>query len=109
MREFPEADWRVFRRVREAALERYCDHILSEVVRVSSDSSKSSHERYLAIWGLLEKHDKQLSNAFNNPKRSQAFEQLVTMRSLGLLDDRELRQFSPGTRDLIGVLFGSAR
>lgn len=52
-----ESDWKVFREVRAVAFTRFCDRILSEVARVSNDSSKSSHERYLAIFKLIEQRD----------------------------------------------------
>lgn len=107
-REFPEADWKVLRKVREVALERFCAQILDEIKSASSDATKSFHERYLSVWRLLQERDKQLGDAFNNPRRSQAFGQLVVMCSLGILEEQELQKFSPATRDLIRVLMGSS-
>ena len=106
MREFPEADWKVFRRLRAVALERFCEQILRQVVSTCSDPSKSSHERYLSIWRLLQKHDKQLADAFNNPRRSDAFPQLTLMFSLGLVDAQELQKFTPDTQNMIKMLMG---
>ncbi len=106
MREFPEADWKVFRRLREVALERFCERILGQVVSASSDASKSFHERYLSVWRLLQKHDKQLAEAFNNPRRSDAFPQLTLMYSLGLIEEQELQKLTPDTRNVIKMLTG---
>jgi len=106
MREFPEADWKVLRKLREAALERSCERILDQVVRTSSDTGKSFHERYLAVWRLLQKHDKQIADAFNNPRRSHALEQLTVMYSLGVISEQELKKFTSGTQDVIKMLMG---
>ena len=109
MREFPEADWKALRKLREVALEKFSERILDQVVRVSSDSGKSFHERYLAVWRLLQKHDKQVADAFNNPRRSHALEQLTIMYSLGLVGQQDLRKFSSETQEVIKMLMGLSR
>ena len=48
-RPIPEADRKLFRQVRELALERFCRRVLAEVAELSDDPQKSSHERYLAV------------------------------------------------------------
>ena len=108
MREFPEADWKVLRKVRETALESFCERILNQLVRASSDTSKSFHERYLSVWRLLKKHDKQLADAFDDPRRSHAYEQLALMYSLRLISQQELQKFSSDTQDVIKMLMGLA-
>ncbi len=107
VREFPEADWKALRKVREVALERFCERILDQVVRASADSSQSFHERYLSIWRLLQKHDKQLGDAFNNPRRSQAFVQLLAMCSLGIIEEQELQKFTAATQEFVKMLMGT--
>ncbi len=93
-----EADWKVFRRVRVNALERFCDRVLSEVSRLAAETSRSSHERYLAVFKLLQKQDEQLADMFDNPRRSTALLQLVRMHSQDLLTDEEFARFSSEIR-----------
>jgi len=55
-----ESDWRVFRKVRGPALDRYCQHLIKEVRQVIDNDRNSYHERYLKLWKLLRKRDKTL-------------------------------------------------
>jgi len=48
-----ESDWKVFRELRETALERYCQRVLEDVRRDLDKRSGSYHERYLQLWKLL--------------------------------------------------------
>ncbi|MGA2225141.1 MAG: peptide ABC transporter substrate-binding protein [Syntrophobacteraceae bacterium] len=93
-----EADWKVFRRVRVSALERFCDRVLSEVSRLAAETGQSSHQRYLTVFKLLQKQDEQLADTFDSPRRSTAFLQLMRMRSQDLLTEEEFALFSSEIR-----------
>ena len=84
-----EADWKVFRKLQEMALERFCDRVLEEIGRISADKGKSSHERYLAIYKVMEERDEELAGMFNDPARSRAFLQLARITAGRLLTDEE--------------------
>jgi len=99
-----EADWKLFRQLRTSALERFCQRVLSEVVRVASGEVTSSHERYLEVYRLIQEQDEELASAFNDSRRSTARWQLAQIRSLGLLTDEEYAKFSAETRDAVEVL-----
>ncbi|HEV8132777.1 MAG TPA: peptide ABC transporter substrate-binding protein [Acidobacteriota bacterium] len=99
-----ESDWKLLRELRPLALGRFCDRVLVEVSRLAADASKSSHERYLALFELLYRRDKELGDAFNNPRRSTAVVQLAHIRFQELLTDEEFARFSPETRASIQVL-----
>lgn len=103
-RGFPESDWKVFRKVREAALERFCRRILEEIQEISAKSEMSWHERYLGVWKLLKRRDSRLGNAFNDPRRSVMMIQLSVIVSLGLLEPDEIAQFSEETRERVEQL-----
>jgi len=98
MERISEADWKLFRKLREGALERFCDRVLSEVGRLAADPGQTSHERYLAVYKLLHRQDKKLGDMFDNPRRSRALLQLALMRSWDLFTDEEFARFSPETR-----------
>jgi hypothetical protein len=98
---FPESDWKVFRELRETALQRFCKRILDEVVRIRDDQSRSYHERYLALCGWLGDRDQEMAEAFNNPRRSQMLWQLASIITLELLEVDELSRFSSTTREKV--------
>ena len=72
MRDIKESDWKVFKRVREAALERFCERVLDEVTRINSDNAKSKHERYVAIYRLVYERNKEIAPIFDHLRRSTA-------------------------------------
>lgn len=99
-----ESDWKVFRKVRQPALERYCQRVLGDVRRIVDKKSSSYHERYLQLWKLLRDRDKTIGIAFDSPRRSQAIIQLANIDAENLLTEDELNQFSDETRERITAL-----
>jgi hypothetical protein len=95
MHEIKESDWRIFKRLRQVALERFCDRVLADIARISSDATKTKHERYLAIYRLVEKRDNQIDPIFDYLRRSTAVRQICAFRAHDLLTAQELRQLSP--------------
>lgn len=104
MRDIPESDWKIFRTVRAAALDRYCARVLRECTAVIDDRSSSNHERYLELFRLLRERDDDLADAFNNPRRSAALIQLARIHALGVVTEAELARFSQETRELVTAL-----
>jgi hypothetical protein len=95
MRDIKESDWKIFKRVREVALERFCERVLDEVARINSDVTKSKHQRYVAIYRLVRDRDKEIFPIFDHLRRSTAVRQLFAFRYHNLLTEQELLQFSP--------------
>jgi hypothetical protein len=63
-----ESEWKLFRQLQAVALERFCERVLSEVGRLAADARKNHHQRYLAVFKLIERRDKELADAFDNPR-----------------------------------------
>ena len=105
----PESDWKVFRDVQKVALERFCARVLEEIEAASSDTSRSYHERYLTIYRLLQKRDKELAPAFSYPRRSAMMIQLVALYMRGILQPEEWARFTPQTRTGIESVVAEAR
>jgi hypothetical protein len=99
-----ESDWKLFRRLQPLALDRFCQRVLADVTRLAADSDTSNHERYLAVFRLLQRRDKELADAFNDPRRSTALIQLARIRFQELLTEEEFTCFSPETRASVQVL-----
>jgi hypothetical protein len=95
MRDIKESDWRIFKPLREMALERFCERVLDEVARISADGAKTKHQRYVAIYQLMRERNKEIEPIFDYLRRSTAVRQICALRSHDLLTEQELRQFSP--------------
>jgi hypothetical protein len=108
-RDIPESDWKVFREVHAAALERFCRRVLGDIERIMSDEARSFHDRYLEIYKLIKRRDHELAHAFNDVRRSTAIFQLAVICSHGLLTPKEKLRFTPGTREAIESLSGLSR
>jgi hypothetical protein len=106
IRHIGEPDWKLFRKIRVIALDRFCQRVLNEVSRLAADSGQSSHERYLAVYELVRKQDKELGYTFDDPKRSTALLQLTRMYSMELLTGEEFALFSSDSRDRINAILG---
>ncbi|HEV3237164.1 MAG TPA: hypothetical protein VGZ25_09265 [Gemmataceae bacterium] len=96
-----ESDWKIFRDLQPLALDRFCQRVLLEAAEQISDSGKTSHERYLGLYRLLKRRDKELANAFDEPSRSSAIIQLAKIQHEGLLTKEELARFSAETRNAV--------
>jgi hypothetical protein len=101
-----ELEWKLFRQLQAVALERFCGRVLAEVGHLAAEARKSHHERYRAVYRLMERRDKELADAFNNPRRSAALRQLACLQGLGLVTDEEFARFSPQTRASVEVFLG---
>ena len=99
--EIGEADWKVLKQVKTAALERACATVLQEIRAASEAPGKTDHERYLGIWGLIRQRDGELAAAFDDYRRSTALARLISLRQGGFLTDEELSRFSEKTRELL--------
>jgi hypothetical protein len=95
MRDIKESDWKLFKPLRELALERFCGRILDEVAHIGSDQTKCKHERYVEIYRLMRKRDKEIYPIFDTLRRSTAVFQICAFRVHDLLTEEELRQLSP--------------
>lgn len=84
-RDIPERDWKIFRELHEIALSRLCDKILTEARREIDRPGKSSHEKYLGLYKLIQKRDDDIARAFNGFRRSTAIMQIGIIHSMGLL------------------------
>jgi hypothetical protein len=102
-----EPDWRLLRELKPVALDRFCRRVLEEIAQISSDAGRSSHERYLAVYQLVERRDRELAETFNDLCRASALVRLAAMRLRGLLTEEELARFSPETRDFLRPLTGT--
>ena len=99
-----ERDWKILREVSRLALERFCERVLQECASVTADHSRTAHERYLKLFRLIEKRDREVARAFNDLRRSTAIQRLIAMHHLGVVTEEEMERFSLQTRETVEAL-----
>jgi hypothetical protein len=107
MRQIRESDWKLLRQMAAVALERFCQGALEKLEHIAADGSKTCHQRYLAIYDLIRRRDKELAVAFNDIRRSTALFQLANIYSQGLLRDEEFSRFSSETQSIVKFLLST--
>lgn len=89
-----ESDWKIFKKIKEKAIDLFCSKALAEFEEVINDKSGGSHETYTLLYKLVQNRDKHMALLFDGHSRSQAHLQLLAMRAEGLADKDLLGQLS---------------
>ena|SRR2546425_5839837 len=109
VREIKETDWKLLRRLHPVALERFCQQVIEEINQATSNCTEDFHERYLEVFRLIKKRDKELGCAFNDMRRSNAIILLANIMESDLLTAEEFSQFSQETRESVEVVINIRR
>ena len=107
MSQIKESDWKILRQLESQALERLCEEILLEISSINADTAKTFHQRYLNIFDIVQRRDKEISHIFDGLKRTTALIKLAAMKSRGLLTEDEFSRFSQETREAIALIHGN--
>jgi hypothetical protein len=54
-----ESDWKIFKKIKEQAIEQFCSNALEEFDGVINDNKEHVHNRYLLLYKLVQNRDKQ--------------------------------------------------
>jgi hypothetical protein len=100
-REYNESDWRVLRQLHPVLLERLCGRILKEIAQTCGDSRRTNHQRYLDVYRLVQRRDEDVTQGFNDMRRTRMLERVMAIKRLGLLTDEEFARFSPEIRSIV--------
>jgi hypothetical protein len=84
MNEIKESDWKIFKSIKQEALDAFCNERLQEYEAIINDGSRTAHERYLDLFDLSRTRDKEMALLFDGHSRSKAFLQLLAIRRWGL-------------------------
>ena len=91
-----DADWKVFKQIKENAIAKFCEAVLSEYREVIDEQENHPHNRVLLIERLAENRRKQMKLMFEAHSRSKMNLQLYAIRAEGLADDDMLKKLSDG-------------
>ncbi len=89
-----ESDWKIFKEIKNKAIEAYCTQALEEFAEIIEDEKEHVHNRFLLIYKLAKNRDKQMNLIFDYDSRSKASIQLLLIRGEGLADDQLLKRLS---------------
>lgn len=89
-----ESDWKIFKQIKEKALEKYCENALADFSAIISNDKDHACDRYTELYKLVRERDKELGKIFDDHSRSKATLQLLLIRKVGLADDELLQQLS---------------
>jgi len=89
-----ESDWKIFKQIKEKAIEQFCTKALNEFEEVITDKKEHVHNRYLFLYELVQNTNKRMALIFDDHSRSKATMQLVAIRGEGLADEQLLSKLS---------------
>jgi hypothetical protein len=106
VRQIEESDWKLLRQLAPIALDRFCKSALAEIERVTSKSTGSNHKRFLEVFRLVGDRNDELARAFDDHRRSNAFEKLAILMRSRLLTQEEFSRFGSETRAVVELYLG---
>ena len=89
-----ESDWKIFKQIKEKALEKFCQESLNEFEEAINNIEENAHTRYTLVYRLVQNRDKRLALLFDEHSRSYASIQLTALRGEGLVDEELLKKLS---------------
>lgn len=89
-----ESDWKIFKEIKEQAIDTFCTLSLHQFREAMDDKRTSAHNKYLLNYKLVENRDKQMSSLFDGHSRSKAHIQLIGIRGEGLADESLISKLS---------------
>ena len=93
MQTIPESDWKQLAKLKEAALERFCQRVLSEICEIARMSGAVSTNDMGRSYKTIHDRDKELASMFDGLSRSSTA-QIRDHAAAGLITDEEFARFS---------------
>jgi lipase chaperone LimK len=104
MSEIPERDSKLLRELKPVALERLCERILRSAAEIAAASGATNHQRYLKLYAMLQKQNREVAIAFDDHRRSTALPKIAQIHARGLFTEEEFARFSEETRKRVLAL-----
>ena len=94
-----ESDWKIFNKIKDIAIERFCEKAIVEYKEILEDTAEHVHNRYLLHYKVVQVRNKQMALIFDGHSRSKAWLQLLAMRGECLVDDSLVAELSEEFRE----------
>ena len=79
-----ESDWKIFKQIKEKAIEKFCEIALMEFAEIMDDDKEHVHNRYLLLYKLVQNRDKEMGILFDLLENPQSWN-LCWSSTFGLL------------------------
>ncbi len=89
-----ESDWKIFKQIKENAIQLFCNNALTEFEEVIKDRNENAQEAYTLLYRLVVNRDKHMALLFDGHSRSKAHLKLLAIRSEGLASETLLSKLS---------------
>jgi len=89
-----ESDWKIFKAIKEKAIELFCSRALNEFEEIINDQEAKAHDAYTLLYRKVISRDKQMALLFDGHSRSRATLQLLAIRGENLADENLLSKLS---------------
>ena len=106
MKAILEKDWKLLRAMQEAKLNEACAEILGAVGSTISSKNGENHKAYLEVWETVRSGNAEISEMFDDLRRSNAVLKLAAWKRNGLLTETELSEFTEETQAGIKSIAG---
>ena len=94
-----ESDWKIYKKIKEKAVDKFCQQALEDFQKIISNEADSVHDRYGKLYKTVKKRDKLMADLFDQShSRSGAPLQLLGLRSYNLVDEELLAKLSDELR-----------
>lgn len=101
MKSIKESDWKIYKELREIALERYCKRSLEKVRKIIDENIGDSEERFLTMTREAHHLHKHFGHLFDDFRRLTAIRQLSIYYADELLTHDEISRLSEDGRDQV--------
>lgn len=72
MADITESDWKIFVKIKDIAIERFCENAFIEYKNILEDDSQNIHDRYLSHYKVVHATNKKMGSIFDGHSRSKA-------------------------------------
>jgi len=80
-------DWKYMRTIHDELLNELCSRILQKAVEIAAAEQKRPHQRFLELYDHLRKSDRIVAECFDDWRRSNIDDKIVSLRYRRLLTD----------------------
>ncbi len=94
MTRIKESDWKIFKEIRDKAIDQFYVLSLEEFKEIVNNDSRHPQERYQQLYDSIQHKKKDVRNIFGYLRRSDAYTQLTAIRCNNLADKALLAKLS---------------
>ena len=104
MKTITESDWKKAKRFHSKILGRACEKIFDDVELIYKNRSENIHKSYLELYTLINEKNHELSEMFDDLRRSNIIIKITSWKRNNLISDEEFSEFSSETQESVNYI-----